>query len=182
MHGGADALVGAAAADVAAQRRVDVGIGRIGLCGEQRGGGHDLARLAVAALHHVQLGPGALHRVAAVGRQSFDGGDLLARDGRHRRDAGTAGRPSTCTVQAPHWAMPQPNLVPVRPSRSRSTQSRGMSAGAFTSRSAPLTVSFMALSSRGLRTIAWGATLRNRKECVKRAAGGMRRAHTCSSA
>ena len=24
--------------------------------------------------------------------------------------------PSICTVQAPHWAMPQPYLVPVRPS------------------------------------------------------------------
>ena len=27
--------------------------------------------------------------------------------------------PSTCTVQAPHWAMPQPYLVPVRPTCSR---------------------------------------------------------------
>ena len=35
--------------------------------------------------------------------------------------------PSTCTVQAPHWAMPQPYLVPVRPSVSRSTQSSGVS-------------------------------------------------------
>ena len=40
-----------------------------------------------------------------------------------------AGPSPTCTVQAPHWAMPQPNLVPVRPSTSRSTQSSGMSAG-----------------------------------------------------
>ena len=29
--------------------------------------------------------------------------------------------PSICTVQAPHWAMPQPYLVPVRPSVSRNT-------------------------------------------------------------
>src|SRR3546814_10276689 len=35
--------------------------------------------------------------------------------------------PSTCTVQAPHIAMPQPNLVPVSPSSSRMTQSRGVS-------------------------------------------------------
>src|SRR5579871_4694775 len=34
--------------------------------------------------------------------------------------------PSTCTVQAPHWAMPQPYLVPVMPSVSRSTQSNGV--------------------------------------------------------
>ena len=34
--------------------------------------------------------------------------------------------PSTCTVQAPHWAMPQPYLVPVRPIVSRRAQSRGV--------------------------------------------------------
>ena len=34
--------------------------------------------------------------------------------------------PSTCTVQAPHCAMPQPYLVPVRPICSRKTQSRGV--------------------------------------------------------
>ncbi len=37
------------------------------------------------------------------------------------------GLPSRCTVQAPHWAMPQPYLVPVRPIRSRITQSSGIS-------------------------------------------------------
>src|SRR3984957_3469485 len=42
------------------------------------------------------------------------------------------GAPSTCTVQAPHCAMPQPNFVPVNPTRSRSTQSSGMSGGAST--------------------------------------------------
>ena len=35
------------------------------------------------------------------------------------------GCPSRCTVQAPHSAMPQPNLVPVSPSVSRSTHSSG---------------------------------------------------------
>src|SRR5258708_8513040 len=40
--------------------------------------------------------------------------------------------PSRCTVQAPHCAMPQPNLVPVIPSRSRSAHSNGTSAGAST--------------------------------------------------
>src|SRR5882724_4801375 len=56
------------------------------------------------------------------------------------------GAPSRWTVQAPHCATPQPYLVPVRPRRSRSTYSSGMSAGAFTSRISPLTVSFMAVS------------------------------------
>src|SRR5262245_40805901 len=50
------------------------------------------------------------------------------------------GRPSTCTVQAPHWAMPQPYLVPMRPSTSRSTQSSGVSESTSMSWVVPLTV------------------------------------------
>src|SRR5215472_6666065 len=50
------------------------------------------------------------------------------------------GTPSTCTVQAPHSAIPQPYLVPIRPSVSRSTQSRGVSESTSTSQARPLTV------------------------------------------
>src|SRR5712691_553358 len=53
------------------------------------------------------------------------------------------GAPSACTVQAPHRAIPQPNFVPVKPTRSRKTQSSGMSGEPFTSRATPLMVSFM---------------------------------------
>src|ERR1700680_3729582 len=46
------------------------------------------------------------------------------------RDTGVlqerTGRPSRCTVQAPHCATPQPYFVPVRPRCSRNTQSRGV--------------------------------------------------------
>src|SRR5256886_1946897 len=48
------------------------------------------------------------------------------------------GRPSSCTVQAPHSAIPQPNFVPVRPMTSRSTQSSGMSPGTSTVWDVPL--------------------------------------------
>ena len=41
-------------------------------------------------------------------------------------------RPLTCTVQAPHWAMPQPYLVPVRPRVSRSTHNSGVPGSAST--------------------------------------------------
>src|SRR5262249_29640370 len=51
--------------------------------------------------------------------------------------------PSTCTVHAPHCAMPQPNFVPVRPSLSRSTHKSGVSLSAVTSTRLPLTVIFM---------------------------------------
>src|SRR5882724_8716592 len=49
------------------------------------------------------------------------------------------GCPSICTVHAPHCAIPQPNLVPVRWSESRSTHRRGVSGPASTLRVLPLT-------------------------------------------
>src|SRR5262245_26591305 len=47
--------------------------------------------------------------------------------------------PLMWTEQAPHWAMPQPYLVPVNPSCSRSTQSNGILPPTFTSKSLPFT-------------------------------------------
>ncbi|KWV89770.1 hypothetical protein PFLmoz3_00607 [Pseudomonas fluorescens] len=40
--------------------------------------------------------------------------------------------PSTSTEQAPHWARPQPYLVPVMPRLSRITHNNGVSASAST--------------------------------------------------
>src|SRR5215472_141693 len=81
MDGGADALVGSAAADIG-HRRVDIGIGRFRLLLEQRSRRHDHAALAIAALRHVEVEPGLLHRMQlAVLRQSLDRGDLLRADG-----------------------------------------------------------------------------------------------------
>src|SRR5262252_3415429 len=48
--------------------------------------------------------------------------------------------PSTWTVQAPHWAMPQPYFVPVMPSVSRSTHNRGVSPSTSTLWVWPLTM------------------------------------------
>src|SRR3984893_12111107 len=48
--------------------------------------------------------------------------------------------PSMRTVQAPHSAMPQPNLVPVMPSTSRSTQSSGVSPSTSTLWALPFTL------------------------------------------
>src|SRR5215510_5019783 len=50
------------------------------------------------------------------------------------------GFPSRCTVQAPHCAMPQPNLVPVMPRFSRKTQSKGVSELTSTCCRLPLTI------------------------------------------
>lgn len=46
--------------------------------------------------------------------------------------------PSTRTVQAPHAATPQPNLVPVIFNTSRSTHNRGMAGSASTVTALPL--------------------------------------------
>src|ERR1700738_2566244 len=50
--------------------------------------------------------------------------------------------PLMCTEQAPHCATPQPYLVPVRPTCSRMTHSRGVSLSTSTSRTLPLMLSF----------------------------------------
>src|SRR6187549_297277 len=47
--------------------------------------------------------------------------------------------PSTCTVQAPHWATPQPYLVPVRPTCSRMTHRSGVFGSTSTFWDLPLT-------------------------------------------
>ena len=51
--------------------------------------------------------------------------------------------PSTCTVQAPHCAMPQPYLVPSMPASSRNAQRSGMSGSTLRSRVLPLTCSLI---------------------------------------
>ena len=101
---------------------------------EQRGRGHHLAGLAVAALRHLRRHPGLDHLLAdRVLLDRLDGLDL--RPGRRcRRRAGRSASPArpSCTVQAPHCAMPQPYLVPVMPSVSRSTHSSGVSGSTST--------------------------------------------------
>src|SRR5579864_8520362 len=74
MHGLADALIGAATTDIG-HRFIDVLVGRLGVLLEQRGRGHDLAGLAIAALGNVDRGPGLLHRVRCASRQPLDGDD-----------------------------------------------------------------------------------------------------------
>src|SRR5258708_8333725 len=54
--------------------------------------------------------------------------------------------PPICTVQAPHCAMPQPNLVPVRPTTSRIAHSNGMSGSTSREIGLPLSVNETAMS------------------------------------
>ena len=85
----ADALIGAASADIARHGGVDVVIRRLRRVLQQRRRRHDLAGLAVAALHHLQLQPRllqgrALRRLA----DRLDRGDRALADAVDRGDAG----------------------------------------------------------------------------------------------
>src|SRR5580704_1062029 len=72
LDGGGDALIAAAAADVAAHLAVDLVLGRVFVRREQRGGLHDLASLAIAALRDIQGAPGFLHRMIALPVEPLD--------------------------------------------------------------------------------------------------------------
>ena len=75
----------------------------LGVRGQQRGGRHDLAGLAVAALRNVDLDPGQLHADGCC-RPTRPSIVVIARaDGRGAVVPQVlAGMPSRCTVQAPH--------------------------------------------------------------------------------
>src|SRR5260370_27004874 len=98
LDGGGDALITAAAADVAAHRTVDLVFGRVLVRRDQCGGLHDLARLAIPALRDIQGAPGFLHRMVALRIEPLDRrhrppGSIVygggARPGRPSRDACT---------------------------------------------------------------------------------------------
>src|ERR1700722_1976315 len=59
--------------------------------------------------------------------------------------------PSSSTVQAPHWAMPQPYLVPVRPISLRSAHSSGISASISRLCCSPLTLRVIMAGLREVR-------------------------------
>src|SRR4051812_32587524 len=92
LRGGADgrgnALIAAAAAEIARHAVVDVLVGWRGLLLQKRRRLHDLPGLAVAALRHAEIAPRDLHRVHALRIEALDGDDILAADVRHRDAAG----------------------------------------------------------------------------------------------
>ena len=93
MNGLANALVRAAAADVAAHGIVDVGVGGVRFLGEQGDSGHNLPGLAVAALGNVFLHPGLLDGMAAISGETFDGCDFPRFDLCCENHAGRHGQP-----------------------------------------------------------------------------------------
>ena len=95
--------------------------------------------------------PGSVRVARAAGAFDLGADPQVAADGRtltfdtgvwHARTA----LPPICTVQAPHWPMPHPNLVPLKFRTSLRTQSRGMSPGTSTVELFPLTFSVKAMA------------------------------------
>jgi hypothetical protein len=91
MDGVFDALVSAAAADVARHRLSYLVVGRFWIFHQERGRLHDLTGLAIAALRNIQFAPGLLNRMVAGRVKAFDRGDFAADHIGNRRDAGAHG-------------------------------------------------------------------------------------------
>ena len=126
LHRGDNVGIGGAAAEISAHVLADVGVA-VGMAfvdaGDRR---HDLPGRAVAALEGVVIDEGLLHRMQlAVLRETFDRRDHFAipatATASVRHD--NTRRPSSRTVQAPHWPWSQPFFAPVRPTCSRSASS-----------------------------------------------------------
>src|SRR5690606_29204181 len=83
----ADTVVGAAPAEVAGHRLVDVGVRRVRLALEQRDRAHDLPGLTVAALRDVLVDPGLLDLMqrAVLRGDAFDRRDLDTLERLHRK-------------------------------------------------------------------------------------------------
>src|SRR5438132_12267099 len=89
LDGFTDAQIGPAAADVARHGGIDVGVGRMRVACQQRRSGHDLTRLAVAALHDLPVEPGLLNLPAHRGRADrLDCRDFGAANTVDRSDTG----------------------------------------------------------------------------------------------
>src|SRR5215212_7356505 len=63
LHGAANALVGGAAAEITAHRRINIRVGWIAALGQEADRRHDLPGLTIAALRHIELDPGVLNRL-----------------------------------------------------------------------------------------------------------------------
>src|SRR5574341_230324 len=123
---GDDLVVGAAAADIALHVLDDLRARGFLVLRQERGRGHDLARLAVAALRRLLGNPRFLQRMVGRGRQSFDGRDLLPGDRRDRRDARARrlavdvhGAGAALGDAAPELGAGEPELVAHHPQQRR---------------------------------------------------------------
>src|ERR1700720_4758433 len=73
-------------------------------------------------------------------------------------------RPATWIVQAPHKPIPQPNLVPLRPTSSRMAQSNGASSGVRTETARPLISKLVMIAGPGTSRSWRGRLVTDRRD------------------
>jgi hypothetical protein len=78
MYRAPDTRIGATTADIPGHGFVNISVGRFRDFGEQHGGAHDLSRLTITTLWHVNFDPCSLKRMAEVVRQTFYRPNMLA--------------------------------------------------------------------------------------------------------
>jgi hypothetical protein len=78
VDGRANAMIGAAAAEITTERIIDVAVGWFPVCCQQGNRGYHLARLTVAALRDVELSPGRLNDISYLSGDALDGNDVAA--------------------------------------------------------------------------------------------------------
>src|SRR5260370_22127792 len=93
VDGGANTVIGRAAADIAVHRKIDVPVARLLDLPEQRHSAHDLAGLAIAALRDVARDPCFLHRIGFHAADAFDRRHLAVTNSPNTDRAGSYGLP-----------------------------------------------------------------------------------------
>ena len=123
MNSSSYAYVGCTTANIAAHGSVNICVGGRRFLFKQRNRGHDLSRLAIAARFS--------HALCTARATGPEAPSIVVTDFPATELTGVThdrmGVPSTCTVQAPHSAMPHPYFVPINLAFSRMAQSRGTS-------------------------------------------------------
>jgi hypothetical protein len=89
LDGCSDAHVGGAAAQIARHGRVDIGVIGVRRARQERRGRHNLTRLTIAALHHIDIQPGLLNFLSARGlSHGFDGRNRFVTHRTHGQHTG----------------------------------------------------------------------------------------------
>src|SRR5713101_3945456 len=115
-----DARMRAAAAQVRRHRILDLVVGRLPVDCEQGRRLHHHPVDAIAALDRLLVDERLLHRMQlAAFREASSVTTFLFPTNEIGTTHERIARPSTCTVQAPHWPRPQPKRGPCRPASSR---------------------------------------------------------------
>src|ERR1700693_38670 len=111
-----NALVRSAAADVSAERVVNILVARRFVLRQQSRTDHDDSHLAITALRYLVFNPRHLQRMMPIRRKPFDRGDVVPR---HRRDPRSA-RPHCLAIHV-HRTSPAKRLpaAEFRPSQSQ---------------------------------------------------------------